>query len=69
MEDGSDSFKVEVNTVKYYSMVADRKTINCTHCNIEFILSDLKQYDMELGWMEQVLLDKKTERVWACPKC
>lgn len=69
MEDGSDSFKVEVNTFKYYSMKADRQTINCKNCEEECILSDLKQYDLELGWQEQILVHKETQRVWVCSKC
>ena len=68
-EDGSDSFKVEVNSQKYYNMKSDRQTINCKKCKIEFILSDLKQYDYELEWQEQILVGQKTERVWECLKC
>ena len=35
----------------------------------ECILSDVKQFDRELGWQEQILIDRKTERVWICTKC
>ena len=68
-EDGTDSFKVEVNSEKYYDMKSDREIINCQKCKVEFILSDLKQYDLDLEWQEQILVNQKTERVWECPKC
>lgn len=67
--DGSDSFKVEVNSAKYYEMVGDRKTIDCTECGNECVLSDVKQYDLELDWLEQILSEQTTKRVWNCTAC
>lgn len=69
MDDGSDSFKVEVNTKKYNSMKEDRQTIDCLNCKTECILSELKQYDIEIGMVEQILTGSNYERIWICPKC
>lgn len=35
----------------------------------ECVLSDVKQYDLELSVLEKVLLCKNSQRVWICTKC
>lgn len=67
--DGSDGFKVEISTEKYNEIMRERRTITCTHCKEECILSDVKQYDLELDWQAQILSHKETERIWVCTKC
>ena len=36
-----------------------------TECSI----TEIKQYDLEMDWIEQILTNKKTKRVWLCTKC
>ena len=67
--DGSDNFKVEINSAKYHELTRDRKTIPCTGCNNECILSDVSQFDIELDWKEQIISGKKHKRVWNCTAC
>lgn len=68
-EDGSDNFKVEVNSIKYYELTKDRKTITCTGCKNECILSDIKQFNVDLDWKEQIISGKMSKRVWNCTAC
>lgn len=80
-----EEFKVEVNTDKYYSIVKDRKYLLCTVCTetvidaksedfgkkkpTECILSEAKQFDIEMDWKEQIITGLKSKRVWVCTKC
>ena len=64
-----DEYRVEINSEKYREILADRKTIDCNKCKTENILKDVKQYDLELDWMAQILLGQKTERIWICTNC
>ena len=64
-----DDYKIEINSEKYKEILADRKTIDCDKCKTENILNDVTQYDLELGWQEQILIGVKSQRVWICIKC
>ena len=64
-----EDYKIEINSEKYKEILADRKTIDCDKCQTQNILNDVKQFDLELEWMEQILIDQKTKRVWICTKC
>ena len=80
-----EDFKVEINSDKYHSIVKDRKYLLCTVCTetdanpksedfgkkkpTECILSEVKQFDMEMDWKEQIITGKKQKRVWVCTKC
>src|SRR3990172_3204113 len=53
--DGSDGFKVEISTEKYMDIMKERRTIDCAYCKTENILSNVKQFDLDLGWDEQII--------------
>lgn len=36
-----------------------------TQCSI----TEIQQYDLEMDWLEQILSNKKTKRMWLCTKC
>jgi hypothetical protein len=67
--DGSDNFKVEINSAKYYDLTRDRKTITCPDCKNDCILSDVQQFDVEMDWKESIISGKKSKRVWNCTAC
>ena len=62
-------FKVEVNTEKYNELRKETRMITCNLCKEENILNDVKQYDVELDWVEQILSSVTVQRMWICVKC
>ena len=68
LEDGI-SYKVEVNTAKYDQLSKETYTIKCKQCNTENILGKVKQYDLELDWLEKILSEQNDERMWLCLEC
>lgn len=67
--EGGKSYKVEINTEKYNELKSETKNIQCTRCKAENLLNSIKQYNLELDWLEQILAKNKTKRMWVCNEC
>jgi len=62
-------FKVKISTDQYQQLIQDTITIACTVCKFDCKLVDVVQYEKDLDYLEQILAEKKTERVWKCNEC
>jgi hypothetical protein len=68
LEDGT-SYKVEVNTEKYEQLSKETREIECAKCNTNNKLELVKQYDLELDWLEKILSESTITRMWVCDDC
>lgn len=67
--EGGKSYKVEINTEKYNMLKAETVEIECHFCKEQNKLNEVKQFDLELDWLEKILAKSKTRRMWHCNKC
>lgn len=67
--EGGKTYKVEVDTEKYRELKSETREIKCKKCKTENPINSVKQYDLELDWLEQILAKNKTQKVWVCNKC
>lgn len=50
-------------------MEDDKQVLTGNEIPTECILSDVKQYDLEMDGLNQILVGKTSQRVWICTKC
>ncbi len=64
-----EEYKVEVNTIKYNSIIKGKTLICCPFCGEEPTYDDVKFFEMILPFIDQCLIQSTTQKVWVCPKC
>src|SRR3990167_2370765 len=64
-----DEYKVEVNTIKYNKLVAEKKTISCDYCKEDIPYNEIEFYDILLSRFESFLTGKKWKKCWRCKDC
>lgn len=64
-----EEYKVEVNTEKYEMLSKETNMIFCEECQEDIPRNIIKTFDLDFSYTMQIILNKKSRRVWICPKC
>lgn len=64
-----DEYRIEIDTVKYLSMISEQITVVCKSCSSEFNYKDIIQKKRLLGSFESSLKGKEYDMIWICKKC
>ena len=65
-----EEYKVEINTKKFYELIAENKVITCNKCQANDIkFQDIKIIQVLLTPIQTMITQKKYESIWYCPKC
>ena len=64
-----EDYKVEINSAKFYKMIAENKIILCTKCKEQIPYQDITIQNILLTAIQTMITNRKYERIWICPKC
>lgn len=68
-ETGNPKYRVVVSDVEYRRLTKPQVFAECYHCKEESLYDEITVFDMLLPITDQVILKRKFQKSWICPKC
>ena len=63
------SYKVQVSTERYNELRSETREIQCNYCKKENSIKTVKQYNLELDWLEKIVAKRRSQKMWICTEC
>ena len=64
-----EGYRIVISTIEYNKLTKHEKFYTCNFCGEESERSKIRIDDVLLTVIDSVLLGRKTQKMWTCPKC